>query len=67
MDRDTAISTTAAASIQIQTALQWAEVNLPDPRWATVHGLLTKAATLAEEILDAPGTIRPDDGGGPKS
>lgn len=67
MDQETAVSTTAAAAIQIQTALTWAETNLADPRWAMVHGLLTKAATLAEEILNAPGAIRPDDGGGPKS
>ena len=59
MDKETAISTAAAAAVQIQTAITWAETNLADPRWAMVHGLLTKAATLAEEILDAPGSLLP--------
>lgn len=63
MDRDTAISTAAAAAAQIQTALVWAEANLPDERWANVHKLLSKAATEAEAILgSSPGTIHPSDG-----
>jgi hypothetical protein len=63
MDRETAISTASAAANQIQAALAWAEANLPDPRWASVHKLLSKAATEAEAILGTgAGSIHPDGG-----
>lgn len=63
MDRETAISTAAAAAVQIQTALVWAEANIPNDGWASVHKLLSKAAKEAEAILGSPaGTIHPDGG-----